>query len=63
MGAIDVMFKILGDPLQFLNVDLIFKTKLLFLFAILSYIVPIATILSPGALTGVSPKSNLQKKY
>jgi hypothetical protein len=29
-----------------------FKTKLLLLFAVISYLLPVATILSPGALTG-----------
>jgi len=51
--TIDSIFTVLGDPKQFWNVEFIFKTKLLFLFAVISYCIPIATILSPGALTGI----------
>jgi hypothetical protein len=55
VGSIDAMFSVLGDPTKFFNIELIFKTKLLFAFAVISYLLPVATILSPGALTGISP--------
>jgi hypothetical protein len=53
IGSIDAMFSVLGDPRQFFNTEFIFKTKLLLVFAVISYLLPIATILSPGALTGI----------
>jgi hypothetical protein len=53
IGSIDAMFSVLGDPRQFFNTEFIFKTKLLFVFAVISYLLPVATILSPGALTGI----------
>jgi hypothetical protein len=52
IGSIDAIFRILGDPRKFFNTEFMFKTKLLLLFAVISYLLPVATILSPGALTG-----------
>jgi hypothetical protein len=52
IGSLDAMFSVLGDPLQFLNRDLLSKTKLLCAVAAVAWVVPISAIFSPGALTG-----------
>jgi hypothetical protein len=52
-SSIVAMFNVLGDPRQFFNTEFVFKTKLLLVFALISYLLPVATSLSPGALTGI----------
>jgi len=52
--AIDGLFSILGNPLAFLNLELLSKTKLLCVLAGVGYLIPVASILAPGALTGFS---------
>jgi hypothetical protein len=52
IGSLDSMFTVLQDPWQFLNIDLIFKTQVLFILAGIAWLVPISAIFAPGALTG-----------
>ena len=51
--SLDAMFGVLANPLKFVNADLILRTKLLFLMAVIAWILPIPAIFSPGAMTGL----------
>jgi hypothetical protein len=53
--SIDAMFGVLGNPLHFFNSELLLKTKALFVMAVIVWILPIAAIFSPGAMTGLCP--------
>ena len=55
LGGLDAMFGVLKDPLKFTNTDLVLRGKTLFVLAVISWILPITAILSPGALTGQNP--------
>jgi len=50
--TIDGLYSLLGNPLAFLNLELLSKTKLLCVMAGVGYLIPVASILAPGALTG-----------
>jgi hypothetical protein len=50
--TIDGLFALAGNPLEFFNLELLSYTKMLFAFALVGYLIPLASILSPGALTG-----------
>jgi hypothetical protein len=52
VGAIDSIFNVLDDPLQFLNFDAVFKAKILFLVAGIAWLIPLSSMFGPGALTG-----------
>jgi hypothetical protein len=55
LGGLEAMFGVLNDPLKFTNRDLLFQAKTLFVLAVISWVLPIAAILSRGALTGMIP--------
>lgn len=55
LGGLDAMFGVLKDPRKFANSDLLLRAKTLFVLAVISWILPITAILSPGALTGYIP--------
>jgi len=50
--SLDAMFGVLINPLKFFNADLLLRTKVLFIMAVIAWILPIAAIFSPGAMTG-----------
>lgn len=52
INAIDAIFGVLQNPLQFLAKDLFLKMKVLVILAGISWLLPLTAILSPGALTG-----------
>jgi hypothetical protein len=52
LGGLDAMFGVLSNPLNFFNGDILVKTRILVLLALVCWLLPIAAILSPGALTG-----------
>jgi hypothetical protein len=54
-GSLDAMFGVLNNPLLFFNRDLLQKTPLLFVIAIVSWLIPISAVIAPGALTGCCP--------
>ena len=54
LGSLDAMFGLLQNPLRAFNKDIISKTKILLVIAIISWVTPIASIFVPGALTGQS---------
>ena len=58
ISGIDSIFGVLGNPFKFFNGDLLFNAKLLTLLAAISWLLPIAPILAPGALTGTSSHSS-----
>jgi len=51
--GIDATFDVLYNPFSFFCVDLLLKTRFVFVIAIVSWCIPIAAIFSPGALTGI----------
>lgn len=51
--TIDGLFTLAGNPLELFNLELLSNTKMLCAFALVGYLIPLASILSPGALTGV----------
>ena len=55
LSGLDAMFGVLYDPRKFANSDLLLRAKTLFVLAAISWIFPIAAILSGGALTGYIP--------
>jgi|SRR5271163_222859 len=57
--SLDAMFGVLVNPLKFFNADLILRTKVLFIMAVIAWILPIAAIFSPGAMTGIHPLRSL----
>lgn len=54
--GLDSMLGVLKNPFQFLNSDILFRAKVLFIVAIVSWTLPLAAIFVPGALTGISSK-------
>ena len=50
--TIDSLFKLSGNPLELFNLELLSNSKMLCAFALVGYLIPLASILSPGALTG-----------
>jgi hypothetical protein len=55
--TIDGLFALAGNPLELFNLEVLSYTKMLSVFALVGYFIPLASILSPGALTGTSPFS------
>lgn len=55
--TIDGLFALAGNPLELFNLEVLSNTKMLSAFALVGYFIPLASILSPGALTGASPYS------
>jgi len=53
LGGLDAIFAVLQNPLKFFNRDMVFNKKLLSLFAILAWIMPLSAILSPGSMIGI----------
>ena len=51
--GLDAMFSILRNPFRFFNPDLLFRARTLFILAMVSWTLPIASIFVPGALTGM----------
>jgi hypothetical protein len=56
IGTIDSIFGILGNPFKFFNRDLLMKTIVLWVFALVAWTLPVAAIFSPGALIGLHLK-------
>ena len=52
--TIDGLFMLSGNPLELFNLELLSNAKMLCVFALVGYLIPLASILSPGALTGSS---------
>jgi hypothetical protein len=52
VASLDAMVGVLGNPLNFLNPELLLKTKALFVMAVIVWILPLAAIFAPGAMTG-----------
>jgi hypothetical protein len=61
--TIDGLFTLPGNPFQILNFELLRKAKLLWVVAGIGYLIPVASILSPGALTGSYPTCLDSKFY
>jgi hypothetical protein len=52
VAGLDAMFGVLQNPFKFMNRDLVWRTKRLFFLALICWLLPIAAIFAPGALTG-----------
>jgi len=50
--SIDSVFGVLVNPLQFFDRNLLLKTPLLFIMALIAWCLPLTAIFAPGALTG-----------
>ena len=57
--GIDAAFSILHNPFKFFGSELLVKIPSLFIFAILTWCLPIAIIICPGSLTGAHVLSSL----
>jgi len=53
ISAIDAIYGVLQNPLQFFAKDFLVTTKVLGLLAAVCWVLPFAAIVSPGALTGI----------
>jgi len=53
IGSLDAMFALLKEPMAFFKFQFAKKTALLFVMAVLAWLLPLSSILSPGALTGL----------
>jgi len=53
--GLDAMLGVLSNPFKFLKKDLLFTTTHLMILAIISWILPLTAVLSPGSLTGYTP--------
>ncbi|KAJ6463920.1 hypothetical protein C8R45DRAFT_1024609 [Mycena sanguinolenta] len=53
VAGLDASFSILNNPTKFLSTDLLFSAQFLLLLAAISWLVPVVSIFSPGALTVV----------
>ncbi|KAJ7281619.1 hypothetical protein C8J57DRAFT_1219481 [Mycena rebaudengoi] len=51
VAGLNASFGILNNPLNFLSTDLLFSAQFLLLLALISWLVPIVTVFTPGALT------------
>lgn len=51
VNSLDAMFGVLGNPINFFNKDLLLKTKVLFIIAVVCWLLPLSAIFAPGALT------------
>jgi hypothetical protein len=58
VDSIDAIFGILRDPLKFFVADMLLRTKVLTLLALISWLLPLSAIFSPASLTGCSINSN-----
>lgn len=54
IGGLDAIFGVLQNPLNIFNRDLFLKTSVLFVMALICWILPLSAIFAPGALTGSS---------
>ncbi|KAJ7503809.1 hypothetical protein B0H11DRAFT_1984326 [Mycena galericulata] len=74
VAGLDASFGLLTNPMKFLSVDLLFSAQFLLLLAAISWLVPIVSVFTPGALTVGStfvnasttcsvPALNLASKY
>src|SRR5437762_2902931 len=54
VDGIDAIFGILRDPLKFFVADMLVRTKVLTLLALISWLLPLSAIFSPASLTGCS---------
>jgi hypothetical protein len=52
ISSLNAMFGVLYNPVLFLNPSLLRKTSLLFGLALVSWLLPISAVFSPGTLTG-----------
>jgi hypothetical protein len=57
LDTIDAMFLVLKNPLKFFNKELILKTRILFVLAAISWLIPLAGIATTGSLEGDSLKT------
>lgn len=53
IGTLDDFFALLNNPLRFYNRSLYGRASLLFLLAMISWLIPISAVFAPGALTGL----------
>lgn len=51
IAGLDASFGLLSNPLNFLSTDLLFSAQFLILLAAISWLVPIISVFTPGALT------------
>ncbi|KAJ6581424.1 hypothetical protein B0H19DRAFT_506137 [Mycena capillaripes] len=51
IAGLDASFGLLNNPMNFLSTDLLFSAQILILLAAISWLVPIVTVFTPGALT------------
>jgi len=58
VDTIDAIFGVLQDPLKFFVTDMLLRTKVLALLALISWLLPLSAIFSPASLTGCSTNSN-----
>ena len=54
VDGIDAVFGVLRDPLKFFVSDMLLRTKVLTLLALISWFLPLSAIFSPASLTGCS---------
>ncbi|KAJ6539568.1 hypothetical protein B0H19DRAFT_365224 [Mycena capillaripes] len=53
IAGLDASFSLLSNPLKFLSTDLLFSAQFLLLLAVISWLTPIVSVFTPGALTVV----------
>ncbi|KAF7366719.1 Catalase domain-containing protein [Mycena sanguinolenta] len=58
VAGLDASFSLLSNPMKFLSTDLLFSAQFLLLLAAISWLVPIVSVFSPGALTVVQQLVN-----
>jgi hypothetical protein len=58
LGGLDAIFGVLQNPLNFFNRDMLFNKKILTLFALLAWLMPLSAILSPGSMIGIHHRQN-----
>jgi hypothetical protein len=52
LQSVDAIFGVLKNPFKFFNADLVLRTKVLFILALIAWLLPITAIFAPGSLTG-----------
>jgi hypothetical protein len=58
LKSVDAIFGVLKDPFNFFNADLVLRTKVLFILALIAWALPITAIFAPGALFGLNHSSD-----
>jgi len=62
ISSLDNYFAVLYNPLSFFNRDLLQNTTLLFGLAMVSWLLPLAAVFSPGTLTGKTLRSDISDR-